>query len=486
MQSSSVPQAVEGPLTPEEELLRDLFPEQADHVELRFAPATAESDLLSDAPEFRSTSPGVVEQDAPISGDASSPPAELSAEAYVSLCSLEGLDELEDVAPGPPPSVHLHVEEVSTARSNFVAAAPRELSSTEQTLLHLTRSVEQLTAIVQQLNGTIQVLSQGLYGGGAQLPSSSYAPAPQRPQFQADPGYRLPAPQEVTPAAEYASPPAPAQRSWDPAPPPKPRETPEQWSERLEKFFDAPLPAPTEAPSEKEAQDASRKLSCDVLGALNSHNMKSLDVRVEEEGVVTLRGRVASENMRYLATIVAQRTPGCQKVVNELVVVEETDSSSRLGRYWKSRTPGQMRLHVTAAVALVLLAGGGFFVNGWLRPSVVPATGVVQIDGQPVDGARLVLHPVLTEGQLPRDVRYPTAVTDNQGKFDFTTYRPHDGIPPGEYHVSIEWRRLVEADEQVAPGPNLLPQHYLDPELSGITVKIARDTRELPPITLNW
>jgi hypothetical protein len=298
--------------------------------------------------------------------------------------------------------------------------------------------------------------------------------------FEADRGYQAPAPVEVAPQAVAA------RRKWEPAPPPAPRETPEQWSERLEKFFDAPLPTPTESPSEKVSQDFTRKLACDVLNALNSHNMKSLEVRVEDGGVVFLKGRVTSENLRYLATVVAQRTPGCQKVVNELTISEEADPSSIFGRYWKHRTRGQKRLHLVAAVALLALSLGGYWAKEWLRPSVVPATGVVEIEGQPVDGARLVLHPVLAPGQSPRDVRYPTAVTDGQGKFVFTTYKPDDGIPPGDYHVSIEWRRLVEVDEEVRPGPNLLPAHYLDPEASGIHVKIARDTRALPPITLKW
>src|SRR5436190_4338876 len=62
------------------------------------------------------------------------------------------------------------------------------------------------------------------------------------------------------------------------------------------------------------------------------------------------------------------------------------------------------------------------------RPPVVPASGVVTHDGQPLAGANIVF--------LPKSGSHTAfATTDEQGKFQLTTFDAGDGAVAGDYDV---------------------------------------------------
>ncbi len=81
------------------------------------------------------------------------------------------------------------------------------------------------------------------------------------------------------------------------------------------------------------------------------------------------------------------------------------------------------------------LAGLSAFLGcnsaGGNLPKTVPATGVVTLDGKPVDGAQVVLVPA---GQ---EATGATAVTDSSGRFALRAYPEKDGAIPGEYKVQV-------------------------------------------------
>jgi hypothetical protein len=111
-------------------------------------------------------------------------------------------------------------------------------------------------------------------------------------------------------------------------------------------------------------------------------------------------------------------------------------------------------------------------------PKLVPAAGVVTLDGKPLGSADVMLIPqgdTKGNGGVGR--------TDAAGKFELQTHdRQHKGIPVGEYKVIVS--KLVKPDgTDYVPDPNvgpidtggfkeLLPTAYTDQERSQLTATI--------------
>lgn len=91
------------------------------------------------------------------------------------------------------------------------------------------------------------------------------------------------------------------------------------------------------------------------------------------------------------------------------------------------------------------------------RPQTVPVNVTVTLDGQPVEGARVLLSPA-------NQRRAAAGVTDATGRAALTTFVKDDGAVPGTYRVGISKQ---EGDK------HLLPARYSTPEVSGLTVEIV-------------
>ena len=115
------------------------------------------------------------------------------------------------------------------------------------------------------------------------------------------------------------------------------------------------------------------------------------------------------------------------------------------------------------------------------RPSLVPVTGKVTLNGEPIDGAMVGFQPQDIEGYN----RPSTATTDAQGSFTVGTYGTDDGIPEGSYRVTV---RKSEVIGKIPEGYNLenpeenprplrtrliVPEMYADAEASGLTVTVT-------------
>jgi hypothetical protein len=86
-----------------------------------------------------------------------------------------------------------------------------------------------------------------------------------------------------------------------------------------------------------------------------------------------------------------------------------------------------------------LLAVGGCS-KGSNLPRTVPASGIVTLDGKPVDGAQVVFVPA---GDAKTGA---TGVTNASGKFSLRAYPEKDGAIPGEYQVQVSKTIKVELD----------------------------------------
>ena len=70
------------------------------------------------------------------------------------------------------------------------------------------------------------------------------------------------------------------------------------------------------------------------------------------------------------------------------------------------------------------------------------------------------------------------------GSFAASTYDAGDGVPQGEYVVTVQWRKIVKSGSDYVPGPSLLPAKYSRPETSDLIIRVAAGNNNLPPIAL--
>ncbi|MBI1248503.1 hypothetical protein GC197_11775 [bacterium] len=78
---------------------------------------------------------------------------------------------------------------------------------------------------------------------------------------------------------------------------------------------------------------------------------------------------------------------------------------------------------------LALIVGLACLI-GCNSSDMVPTEGTVTLDGEPLEGASIGFIPV--EGGRPA-----VGHTDAQGRFTITSLKAGDGMPPGEYSVTV-------------------------------------------------
>lgn len=142
------------------------------------------------------------------------------------------------------------------------------------------------------------------------------------------------------------------------------------------------------------------------------------------------------------------------------------------------------RMHPTlvAVLSLVLLAIG----CSPRRPTTVPVSGIVTLDGEPVAGAAVMFEP--EAGGVPA-----RASTAADGSYKLSTFRRGDGALVGRHRVTvakivIEGLKVDEAGLEAGPltGPiqerSAIPSSYGNPATSGLMAEInaATSTIDLP------
>jgi hypothetical protein len=199
----------------------------------------------------------------------------------------------------------------------------------------------------------------------------------------------------------------------------------------------------------------------------------SVDV---QRGVVTLRGLAPTFHQRQLIVAFARRVAGAVQVIDEL----EVDPPRTVSLPSRAVDPKMAALASTVAlIASMYFAGCGG--GGPPRVPTQPARGSISFQGRPIGGAFLALHrKAAAEGDAPT----ATAVVQPDGTFSVGTYEAHDGLPTGDYVVTVQWRRATKSGDEWLPGPNLLPARYSQVETSHVVVHVAAGENALPPIVL--
>lgn len=125
--------------------------------------------------------------------------------------------------------------------------------------------------------------------------------------------------------------------------------------------------------------------------------------------------------------------------------------------------------------------GGGATGEPKNRPKRTPVSGILTLNGTPVEGAVVTLHP--TQGG-----NSATGRTDSSGKFVLGTFSSDDGAVPASYGVSVVKLDAASVAPQPAPGepgydPNpktvppkhLLPEKYSNFTKSGLTKDVGEE-----------
>ncbi len=145
----------------------------------------------------------------------------------------------------------------------------------------------------------------------------------------------------------------------------------------------------------------------------------------------------------------------------------------------RSATFRLVSLSGLAAAAIMLPVAG----CGPSRPTTIPVSGAVTLDGKPAAGAQVMLVP--EDGGRPAE-----GTTDDSGRFTLGTFEAGDGALPGRHAVTVVARRIsgVNADADglegdVAPGGVkvqwLVPERYSNPKTSGLTAEVAKGMEPL-------
>lgn len=120
---------------------------------------------------------------------------------------------------------------------------------------------------------------------------------------------------------------------------------------------------------------------------------------------------------------------------------------------------------------LVVVCGALVGCGGAKAPweKVVPASGVVSIDGKPLSGAQITLIP--EDNKFPSSVR-PRGTSKDDGTFAISTYKAGDGAPAGSYKALVLHYPIVGSKESPNAGPNDLPKKYSKVETTDLVLKV--------------
>lgn len=139
----------------------------------------------------------------------------------------------------------------------------------------------------------------------------------------------------------------------------------------------------------------------------------------------------------------------------------------------------QCVMGLAVAVCLSLAACGSD-----QRLPVYPARGTISLNGSPLPNATVIFHAEFPlEGPDGKPAPVPGGYSNAEGLFTVSTYGAADGLPEGEYRVTVSCEDRTAQPVQDS-YPELLPAVYQDPVRSGLTASISGGQNELPKFEL--
>ena len=106
------------------------------------------------------------------------------------------------------------------------------------------------------------------------------------------------------------------------------------------------------------------------------------------------------------------------------------------------------------------------------RMAVCPASGEIVLDGKPAAGALLVFHPAALL-QLPA---LPRATVGQDGRYTVGTYEADDGLPEGEYVVTVFLTVKPPGADETVKGKSLVNAKFARTQTTPLRATVARGT----------
>jgi serine/threonine-protein phosphatase CPPED1 len=104
------------------------------------------------------------------------------------------------------------------------------------------------------------------------------------------------------------------------------------------------------------------------------------------------------------------------------------------------------------------------------RKVVHPCRATVTLEGKPVPNAAILLYSY--SETTKKYSRVADGVTESDGGIALSTYQAFDGVPAGEYTVTVT-SQVPRWDQTGAPTPNRLPEPYAEPEKSPLKARVV-------------
>ncbi len=135
------------------------------------------------------------------------------------------------------------------------------------------------------------------------------------------------------------------------------------------------------------------------------------------------------------------------------------------------------RRSTVSGLLFALTAVGGLSC-GPAGPVLHPVRGTVHFEGQPAEGATVILEPAGGGGGSK-----PSGTVAADGSFAVATHPHGSGAPAGEYTVLVTW---FPPDARSLDNPkNKLPAKYADPAKTPVPkVSVPAGGTDIPPIKL--
>ena len=106
-------------------------------------------------------------------------------------------------------------------------------------------------------------------------------------------------------------------------------------------------------------------------------------------------------------------------------------------------------------------------------PEIVPVSGKVLIDGEPLTYGTIMV--------LPQDYRASFGTIGPDGSFSLTCYEPNDGCVRGKHALTVSAVEALSSSRQKWHAP----KKYTEPDTSELTIDITGPTDALV-IELSW
>lgn len=216
------------------------------------------------------------------------------------------------------------------------------------------------------------------------------------------------------------------------------------------------------------------------------------------DGAVTIMGDVPGDYEKKLINHFSKKVQGVTEVVDMMRVVggEGLTSgpevpgaklSAPKPKFRRPKGPGLQlsfpfqakHVGIVAGLLMMIYAGYTFATRDGSKLSLNPVTGKVLFEGSPPEGATVVLHSLDEEVPVT-----PKGTVKADGTVQFSTYLPGDGVPAGNYKLTISWMQLVEVNGDLVAGPNQLPEFLSKPESTTFDVMVKSGKNDLPPIQI--